>query len=398
MKYKNTFSMIDGSIDRSEFKIVLIQERNKYVSEIMKVLMDSRGISYVDAKAILQNVYPRAFDFAIQAIDFDDRMSERSRGSSVWTTQGSTASSMWRAHQAVQGQQQVESTVFNWFLRKATYVLTTCSETLMHGTMGVATLPGAYEPPIFGRQPSPAQFRALSCATHAVTVFDKWMETLQSAELIARMPSMEPVAFGRSLERIKMFYRLKCETKILENGDIVYVMDAKNVTGLRDTLRAIEEADDKCLSAILQHSQDPAQQEDMLRISALEVQAAAVAPLAAEPEVNESSNIALANIIPPAQILEAIAVDKAAGGAAAAAGGDDSMGLQEQVIRQADEMSDSDEQGGIEQKRGGSRSRKRSASKRTRRKGVAKKEKSKKNKRQSRRKARRSSSRKAGRK
>jgi len=427
MKYSKTFSMLDGSIDKSEFKIVFIQERNKYVSEIMNALTQ-RGLTYVEAKQILKDVYPQAFEFAIESTDFqDDGMSVRSNHSSVWTVRGSTASSMWRADQHVQGQQLEESTVFNWFLRTATHLLTTCSEALMYGTMGVATLPGAYEPPIFGSRPTAAQRRALSCATHAVTVFDEWINSLNTVQLQAARVGVNEASFRNSLERIKTFYRLKCETKILPNGDIVYVMDAGNITGLKDTIRSLTEEDSKCLSAILEYSKEEEAMNNMQHISeeaaARAIAGAAAAaplppvgaavvsqplpggaagaaavsqPLPAEvvDEVNESSQIALANIIPPAQILEAIVQEEAPG--------PDSLEERYQVEQDISRELDNVDQGGVAAdvnqdagpdqgaaavgqgngRQGAGRSRKRSASKRTRRKA---KQSSKKLKRKSRR-------------
>jgi hypothetical protein len=407
MKYSHTFSM-DGSIDKSEFKIVFIQERNKYVSEIMKVLIDRERLTYEEAKNVLRDVYPQAFEFSIQEVDLDDG-SVQSSGSSVLTVIGSTASSRWRADQAVQGQQLAESTVFNWFLRKATHVLTTCSETILYGTTGVATLPGAYEPPIFGRNPTPSQLQAISRATHAVTVFDKWINTLQSDQFVASMVSGTTVTgLRRSLERIKLFYRLKCETKVLDSGDIVYVMDAENVTSLQNTIRSLQQVDQaetqtlsNCLSAILQYSRDPTQQQVMINLSQQEAASAAgeraavglpavsgaaaggegvVGLPAARDELQESSQIALANIIPPVQILEAIVEP-------GAATGEDSPPEEravveqhlEDVIREQDALKG---QAADNAGQGGGRSRKRSASKRTRRKG---KQPSKKLKRKSRR-------------
>ena len=412
MKYSHTFSM-DGSIDKSEFKIVFIQERNKYVSEIMKVLIDRERLTYEEAKNVLRDVYPQAFEFSIQQVDLDDGGSVRSSGSSVLTVIGSTASSRWRADQAVQGQQLAESTVFNWFLRKATHVLTTCSETILYGTTGVATLPGAYEPPIFGRNPTPSQLQAISRATHAVTVFDKWINTLQSDQFMASMVGGTTAAgLGRSLERIKLFYRLKCETKVLDSGDIVYVMDAENVTSLQNTIRSLQQVDQaetqtlsNCLSAILQYSRDPTQQQVMINLSQQEAASAAggraavglpavsgaaaggegvVGLPAARDELQESSQIALANIIPPVQILEAIVEP-------GAAAGEDSIPEErevveqqlEEVIRAQDALKG---QAADNAGQDGGRSRKRSASKRTRRKG---KQPSKKLKRKSRRYVRR---------
>ena len=387
MKYNNTFSMFDGSINKGEFKIVFIQERNKYVSEIMTALTTTRDVNYEQAKIILKDVYPQAFQFSIELED-DGGVSVRSGGSSVWTVRGSTASSMWRADQAVQAQQLVESTVFNWFLRKASDVVRTCSEKIMgEGTMAVATLPGSYEPPIFGHRPTDAQFRALSCAVHAVTVFDQWIDTLQSDTLMSVMSGTTVERVRKSLDRIKHFYRLKCEIRVLENGDIAYVMDADNITSLKDTVRSlILEDDSTCLSAILRYSQEEEAKQKMREIGvaiAAAPAAAAAAPAAEaeQAEVNESIQIALANIIPPAQILDAIAQEEHAGGAQV-----DDSGPQRDLVE-----ADMDDR--LAAQGGRSRSCKRSASKRTRRKGAAKKQKSKKNKRQSRRKARRSSSR-----
>jgi nitrate reductase NapAB chaperone NapD len=212
----------------------------------------------------------------------------------------------------------------------------------------------------------------------------------------------------RSLERIKLFYRLKCETKVLDSGDIVYVMDAENVTSLQNTIRSLQQVDQaetqtlsNCLSAILQYSRDPTQQQVMINLSQQEAASAAgeraavglpavsgaaaggegvVGLPAARDELQESSQIALANIIPPVQILEAIVEP-------GAATGEDSPPEEravveqhlEDVIREQDALKG---QAADNAGQGGGRSRKRSASKRTRRKG---KQPSKKLKRKSRR-------------
>jgi hypothetical protein len=449
VKFGHTFSSFDGSIDKTEFKTVMVQERNTYVKKIIDSLM-ATGRNYLDARRILLDVFPFALDFSIRAHNIErDDASVRSTGSSTWTMIGSTDSSRYRADQAVQEQAYVDNTVLSRITSTGIWFLKTAAETLLNGTQGVATLPGMNEPPVFARPHTHAQQRAMAHAIHAVAVFDQWVETVTSDAVFDMMVhsermnvqdttlTREHVANG--VQRVKDFCRLTSTIRVIQGDRLLYVVNPDTVTGLKDMIRVMNmenplleaEVFNGCLSAILEL-------EMMITAAAAAGQPAAAAA-AARPlpmkitndrgnqkmievggrmveqmvalssrgsaqnvdqaqENREIVSIAVSNSIPPAAVIDSAvnspeAAAAAAGSAAEAAAeaADDSLNLRDAVM---EESLDSDasqcnlnagQDAGLDG--GRSRSRKRSASKRTRRhKGVAKKQKS-------RRKARRSSSR-----
>jgi hypothetical protein len=270
VKFGHTFSVFDGSIDKTEFKTVMVQERNTYVKKIIDSLMAS-GRNYLDARRILLDVFPSALDFSIRAHNIErDDASVRSTGSSTWTMIGSTDSSRYRADQAVQEQVYVDNTVLSRITSTGIWFLKTAAETLLNGTQGVATLPGMNEPPVFARPHTHAQQRAMAHAIHAVAVFDQWVETVTSQAVFDMMVhsermnvqdttlTFEHVANG--VQRVKDFCRLTSTIRVIQGDRLLYVVNPDTVTGLKDMIRVMNmvnplleaEVFNGCLSAILE--------------------------------------------------------------------------------------------------------------------------------------------------
>ena len=396
VKFGHTFSAFDGSIDKTEFKTVMVQERNAYVKKIIDSLM-ATGRNYLEARRILLDVFPSALDFSIRAHNIErDDASARSTGSSTWTMIGSTDSSRYRADQAVQEQAYVDNTVLSRITSTGIWFLKTAAETLLNGTQGVATLPGMNEPPVFARPHTHAQQRAMAHAIHAVKVFDQWVETVTSDAVFDMMVHSERTKVqGTTLthkhvvngvQRVKDFCRLTTAIRVIQDDRLLYVVNPDTVTGLKDMIRVMKnpleaEVFNGCLSAILEL-------EMMITAAA----AAAVAEAAGQPEaaaavaasarplpteimtdprnremievggrmieqmvapssrgsvsrrgsaqnVNQAQenreivSIAVSNSIPPAVVIDS-AVNSPEGGGGGSAAADDSLNLREEVMEE----------------------------------------------------------------
>jgi hypothetical protein len=388
----------------------MVEERNTYVKLVIDGLMSDGQTSYLQARAILINVYPGALDFCISTEALVRSgvsvASDRSTASSAWTIRGSSAHSIWQLNQEVLEQAKVDNTFLSRIASSGIWFLKTAAETLMYGTQGVATLPGMPEaPPAFQKTQSPEQQLAVSRAVHAVQVFDKWVETVESDAVFRMMQAtefMETVSSTLTKEhvdhcvgRVKDFCRLTSKIEPLDDGTLLYVVNPDTVTGLQDAFKDINtelgaKVFNGCLSAILEFQRMIIHESNRQAAAAAGVDMVGVlgGPRqnagSEEQQLNlERDIVALNALIPPAAVIAQVANPAlAAGGGGGGVAG--SFNLSQDLGDQDPGMFpnvDVDEQGG-----GRSRSRKRSASKRTRRKA---KQPSKKLERKSRRYVRR---------
>jgi hypothetical protein len=432
VKFGHTFSAFDGSVDKTEFKTVMVQERNAYVKRVVDSLMRNRSLSYSQAREMLLDVFPYALDFCISsdAVEGSSSVaSARSTGSSLWTVLGSTASSLYRANQAAMHQAHEDNTIASRITSSLVWLLKKGGETILYkGTLGVATAFGADEPAVFTKKPNREQEAALHSAVHAVTVFDEWVNTVKSDEVFEMMSKSEILKtlggtltkehVNNGVDRVKLFCRLKSDIKVLNDGRLLYLVNPETVTGLKDILRTMEkpifeaEVLNGCVSAILELQMLMEREEQIAR---------KVPDDAAQRSRVEDAQLVLNSCIPPAVVIESVINNPEAVGEVEPSDSfeyrDRVEGELDQELNQGgdaaahDDMSeqggdaaahpaadDMPEQGGddaaahpadddmSEQRAGRSRSRKRSASKRTRRKA---KKPSKKLKRKSRRYVRR---------
>jgi hypothetical protein len=398
MKFKHTFDTEDGSVNATLFKTVMIQERNKYVKNVIDDLMKHQ-YTYLQARSILLNVYPEALDYCISsdALEPDNASvaSIRSTGSSVWTVIGSTVSSLWRNDQAVMEQLRVDNTFLSRLASTGIWFLKTAAETLIYETQGVATIPGmAEEPPVFAERQTDEQRKAVRHAVHAVSVFDRWVSTVTSQAVFEMMRATDATLnhdhVVHCVDRVKQFCRLTSQIKPLNDGTLLYVVNPDTVTGLIDTLRTIHNEEgarvfNGCLSSILELQMmmvNESKRQELLRVNSspdnqamLQAGSDMVQEMGGhrqEAAIDDDDDVRERNIemqiialdasIPPSVVIESV-VAGGGGGGGAAGGAGNQFNASQELGSQDPGMPVADEQGG-----GRSRSRKRSASKRTRRK------------------------------